>query len=485
MPHILINNLTSKIENLPWDLEAVLKKNLSYEVPGAFFSPAMRNHGWDGRKYLYKKGMFPTGLLRRVFDFCDGYNLPTTFEDLREKPKQGPPIPFSGELDHYSQQVPLEKAILAERGILRLPTGTGKTRLLCAIAARLNVPTLITTHRLDILEQIVEQAQDLLGVPIGVVQGKVREVRNITVGMLPSLVSCLDEGAHKRDATEVAQFVETAGLWICDEAHHSASDTYFMLANRCFNAYWRYGLTATPYRTDNKTLLIEACLASKIVDITASDLIERKRLSRPYIWFIEWNAGQQKKQASVVKQNIALSGTERYRKIKEEAIVRHPERNRIIVDIAVRRVKKGRTVLIAVTTIEHSRILYDLLKARLSEDVLRIAEGSVPKEIRKQYLQQLNEKKIMCVIATSVFGEGVNVPELSCLINATGRESSVDTFQLVGRALRRTKTKSKTIVIDFWDKIRYFQKSAQHRWDALSEEPKFILKRISSESLHV
>lgn len=483
MPTITINNLTSVIEHIPWDLEALLKKELSYEVPGAFFSPAYRNYKWDGRKYLYKKGKFPTGLLGRVAGFCDQYRLPITWQDDRIKPDQGEPLPFYGTLDPYSQQQPLDRAVSQERGILRLPTGAGKTYLLSALAARLNVPTLITTHRLDILDQIVEHLETLLRVPIGVVQGKTRDVKRITVGMLASLDSCLEEGTHDRTASAVAQFVETAGLLVIDEGHHLGSETYFQLANRCFNAYWRFGLTATPYRTDKADLLIEACLAGKIVDVTASDLIERKRLSKPYIFFVEWDPGIQKAQASRTQQNRALKGTERYRQVREAAIVKHQERNRLIADIAAKRVRKGRTVLIAVTTLEHTQILYDLLSQRLSSDLLRIADGSVPKETRRQYLQQLNQKQIMVVIATSVFGEGVNVPALSCLINATGRESSVDVFQLVGRALRRTPTKTKTLVVDFWDDIRYFKKSSEHRWEALSQEPKFRLKRIKASSL--
>lgn len=487
MPHITINNLTSKIEDIPYAraLETLLREELSYEVPGAFFSPAYRNHGWNGRKYLYKDGYFPTGLLGRVFRFLDKERLPVTFEDCRELPTRGKPLPLKAVLDEYSQRKPLELALQQERGILRLPTGGGKTYLLAALAAELNVKMLVTTHKLDILEQIVDTLSELLPIPIGIVQGKTKDIQQVTVGMLPSLTSCLENQDHDPEAARVAEFVESAEALVTDEAHHLGSDSYFKLANRCFNAYWRYGLTATPFRTDNGTLLIEACTSGKIVDITASDLIERKRLAKPYIWFVQWDAGEAKQKAAITHSNIALKGTQRYQKIREEAIVGHPTRNNLIASLAAERVRKNRTVLIVVTTLRHSQLLYDLIAAKIGPDRVRVADGSLPKEERKIYLQQLNKKELMCIIATSVFGEGVNVPALHCLINATGRDSTVDTFQIVGRALRRTPTKSRTIVLDFWDDIRYFKKSALHRWQALEQEPQFQLRKISATQLRL
>ena len=53
----------------------------------------------------------------------------------------------------------------------------------------------------------------------------------------------------------------------------------------------------------------------------------------------------------------------------------------------------------------------------------------------------LKSGKIQCVIATVSWVEGVDIPNLTCVINAGGGKSEIQTLQKIGRGLRKTETK--------------------------------------------
>jgi superfamily II DNA or RNA helicase len=51
---------------------------------------------------------------------------------------------------------------------------------------------------------------------------------------------------------------------------------------------------------------------------------------------------------------------------------------------------------------------------------------------------KLINKEVRCVIATTVWREGIDIPSLDCVINAAGGKSEIMTLQGVGRGLRKT-----------------------------------------------
>ena len=85
------------------------------------------------------------------------------------------------------------------------------------------------------------------------------------------------------------------------------------------------------------------------------------------------------------------------------------------------------------------------------------------------------------MIATTVFGEGIDCPSLDVLVNAKANQSSIDSLQLVGRALRKTPTKDKVTVIDIYDDhCKYLGKHAKSRLKIYKSEPEFVIKKIKT-----
>ena len=129
---IEINNLKSRIITDNPELIRALDKLYSFKVPGSEYSPNYRRRGWDGKKhFISRSGIFRTGLLPRIL------------KDL-EKIKCSPKLPKTKEEDYslksidnipyYDYQEDLiNKALQNKRGVIKSPTGSGKTLITAGI----------------------------------------------------------------------------------------------------------------------------------------------------------------------------------------------------------------------------------------------------------------------------------------------------------------------------------------------------------------
>ena len=58
---------------------------------------------------------------------------------------------------------------------------------------------------------------------------------------------------------------------------------------------------------------------------------------------------------------------------------------------------------------------------------------------------------------------GVNIDEITHFINARGLKSEIATIQALGRSLRKHESKTKVIVHDFLDKVKYLKEHSTQR----------------------
>ena len=80
------------------------------------------------------------------------------------------------------------------------------------------------------------------------------------------------------------------------------------------------------------------------------------------------------------------------------------------------------------------------------------------------------EKKLLMVICSSIWDEGVDIPNLDAIIVAGGGMSEIKAIQKVGRGLRKTATKDSVQVIDFSDlSHKYLRKHSRERVKAYRE----------------
>lgn len=222
--------------------------------------------------------------------------------------------------------------------------------------------------------------------------------------------------------SQVRNLIASCTAFIVDEAH-VASVVIEELGKYASNAYYKLGLSGTPWRTDNQEIRIEGTLGRKIIQVSASDLIERGYLVQPKIF--------------MVKVNEYHDGNT-YAEIYNSNIVNNWERNYRIKQFSEEFQLQGRPTLILVERREHGTILESMIDNSVfvpGGDRGEEDPSDEEKNYRRRMLNAVENNEII-LIATQWANVGVDAPKISCLILAGSNQSSVTTYQQAGRVLR-------------------------------------------------
>jgi superfamily II DNA or RNA helicase len=125
------------------------------------------------------------------------------------------------------------------RGVVVLPTGSGKSHLAVLTIADKRRSALVVAPTLDLVRQWFDLLRATFGTAVGVVGGGEHDVQSLTVTTYDSAALHMDHLGSR------------FGLVVFDECHHLPSPGYALAARACLAPY-RLGLTATPERTDGR-----------------------------------------------------------------------------------------------------------------------------------------------------------------------------------------------------------------------------------------
>jgi len=482
---IVITNIYSKIVGfIPEEAHKALDEILSYKVANSRFMKVVRDGRWDGVIHLYKTSgqTFYTGLMSLVRETLKKHNVEYEVVDRRERPPQNlSDLNFIKPSDYEARQYQdftVERSLKFTRGILSVGTGGGKTLIATRIISEIKTyPVVFYVLTKDLMEQAHGVFSACLNEPIGKIGDGEVDIKKITVCTIQSAVQALNYGKKKfkidnyrfddedtwdektidsqEKAEKIKEMVRSAAVVMLDEAHHTASQTAMEVLGASVNAYWRYGLSATPYREDNASLAIQAQFGVKIVDISPSFLIKQKDLVKPYIFLEPIDS----------KVNFHT-----YAKIYEHCVVKNDKFNNHVAETVNHIVKRGLSVLVLVKQIKHGETLKKIIPN--SEFI----KGDLSSEKRLQFINDLRAGKIT-LIATSLADEGLDVRALDCVVMAGGGKSSTRIQQRVGRALRRdkksTKQKDKAIIIIYEHNARFLDRHAKRIRTILKRESEF------------
>ena len=474
---INVNNVKSQlVGELDPKVISALRSKLSAEMVGALFMKRFSNYPGAGIKYFFtpKTQVFPTGMIHYVRDVLDKFEIEWEIVDHRHQAEPGIELPLHGITLRDYQQEAVDLAIQKQRGIIRAGTGAGKSSMLSGIIAKLNVKTLILIHKQDIFYQLINTFERTLKVPIGKIGDGECDFQNITVAMVQTVAHVFDPKVKvlakdnkilQEKGDSIRQFLSEVECVLIDEAHHIAADTFWDVMQNIPKATYRIGVTATAFREDNMDLMLEGALAKKFVDISSSDLIDRKFLVPPSI-FLYPIAHQRRKKGDT------------YGQVYKEEIVENVARNHIICNLALKAKAAGKAVLIAVTQIEHGEILEKLLQSVDKSAIF--VNGQSKSDTRKKILQELGSGTVRIVVATNIYSEGVDMPALAVLINAAGAASGIHSLQLLGRVLRTAPGKTKAWVVDLQDDGKFLNKHYKERVNIYLTEPRYQLIPVGS-----
>lgn len=422
MIKITIGNSTSQIEGLSIEQHKKLAKVLSYTVDpqsiyfGGGYQPRQRS-------LLGTKGDFPTGLLYLVTKWLEPAKVPPVIVDTRVVPKPCPGL-IKAKLAHTpypEQKAAAEAAKALKRGIICAPTGCGKSLIVALIAEKLQVPTLIVVPSLELKRQLTSTLQSIFGA------SKVGDYRQSRVIAVEN-VDALEEKPEL-----IYQCV------IIDEFHHSGAATYRKLNKKSWNTvYYKFGVTATPFRSqDNERLLLESVLSKVIYRVDYKTAVEKGYIVPLEAYYIE------------VPPTLDIKGNSTsWASMYSELVVNNDKRNELVSQILVKLHVIGASTLCLVKEIDHGQQISDMCN-------LDFAHGS--NEHTPKLITAFNEERINALIGTSgILGEGVDTRPCEYVIIAGLGKSKNAFMQQCGRGFRRHGDKESAKVIIF--------KDTSHKW---------------------
>ena len=334
-----------------------------------------------------------------------------------------------------------------ERGVVVLPTGSGKSYLATMAIEAVGRTTLVVVPTLDLMTQWVGNLEEAFGGPIGMIGGGYHEIEAITVSTYDSA------------AIHMPRLGDRFGLLVFDEVHHLPGDIYRQAARQGI-APFRLGLTATPERADGRhhdlDELVGPVVYSRSIRELSGDILadyevrtldvemnddDRELYDRErgiYRGFVESNRirlggrhGWRRFLAATSRSDEGRRALKAYRAQKRMALV-HDEKLALLYELLARH--RGERILIF--TNDNASVY------AISEQVLcpAITHETKVKE-RRRLLQAFRDGDYRIMVTSKVLNEGVDVPEASMAIILAGSGSVREHVQRLGRILRRGEGK--------------------------------------------
>lgn len=320
------------------------------------------------------------------------------------------------------------------RQLICLPTGTGKTILMAAIAKHFNKKILILAHR----EELIRQAKNKIKLywkqaDIGIVKAEQNEIdHHIVIG---SVLTCC---RPKRLAQLKEQGFE---ILIIDEAHHAVADTYHRIIDELGFKNNKdklfIGVTATPERNDKKGLLD---IFEKIVFLRSiSTMINAEYLvpvhGRKILTTCSLN------DVKTFNRDFALG--------ELSHAVNIPKRNELIVSKFIEHAHDRKAIAFC-ADVKHAQDLAETFRKKGIKAEAVWGDMSATKRARA--LRNLKNGKISIATTCNVLIEGFDEPSVNCILMCRPTKSKPLYIQAVGRGLRKNgPLKNNCIVLDFVD----------------------------------
>jgi superfamily II DNA or RNA helicase len=456
----------------------LLKSFLSYKMQGVEFTPSYQA-GWNGITYLMnKKGIFLSGLLPQARSFLTENDISFAEEDRRKPIVPAPEIDLTHQLQELSliprehQNRIVQAALSNNKGIVRSCTGSGKTLATALITAKLNKPTTLYVIGLDLLQQFHDLFSKLFDEPIGYIGNGIYQVERINIATIWTVARALkldkksilsdDEGGDEEEFDEsqseaILRMLQQSKVHIFDESHICATNTIHTIL-KSIDPERIYGFSGTPYRGDNTDLLINGILGQQIINVSASELIEKNLLAQPIIKFMP-------------VPKMRFSGGTTYPGVYKEYIVENDLRNQMVVQETVDLIAKKYTPLVLFKQIKHGKILSSMMEKAGVKCVMLYGNDSLDRRIEVK--QMLIEGEIEAILASTIFDIGIDIVQLNALVLAGGGKSAIRTLQRVGRVLRIYPGKTIAAVVDFYDQAKYLKGHSTTRYDVYCSEDGF------------
>lgn len=430
----LSNNVRLSRIGLTPTLTNFLKEELNFANSEFFIKKKSGRNTFETVRYFKlieeteSEIFIPRGFIGKLLRFCKESQIEFDFRDER-KLKPAIPFAFNAALRNHQLGV-IETVSKKDYGVIVAPPGSGKTVLGLKIITDKRQPALIIVHRKQLLEQWTDRIEAFLGLPkrdIGVIgQGKSKIGKQITVATIQSLPKQIESVQN--------QF----GTIIVDECHHVPAETFRNTIEK-LQAYYLYGLTATPFRKYNDGKMIFTHLGEIIANIQATEI-------------------ENYKQVKIIIRNTELdvpynSKTDSFEALSK-ILVHDTARNKLILEDVKTELNQGKKAVIITERKEHIDTLYLFLKHSYEAITLSGEDSETSKKNKWKTLQEGNFQVL--ITTGQYFGEGTDLQNISCLFLVYPFSFEGKLIQYIGRVQR---SEIAPTIYDYRDyKIDYLNK---------------------------
>lgn len=302
------------------------------------------------------------------------------------------------------------------RIVVQQPPRTGKTVIMAEIARKTTVKgnrVMFMIHRKEVLEQAIKTFK-LQGVDMNLT----------TMGMVQTLTRRVNQ-------------LDKPQLILVDEAHHALAKSYLNILDAFPNAYVLY-FTATPIRTGHEQL---DQIADDIVTGKSIKWLTDHHFLAPFHYYGLGDIDRSK----LRKSNGDYSSESMDQAISHE-IYGH------IVE-QYQRLAKGKQAVVYCHSIESAK----KITQQFEQAGITAAEvdGNTEVALRDELVQQFRDQKLTILVNVNLFTEGVDLPNVDCVIMARPTSSLALYLQFSMRCLNPREGKT-AIIIDHVDNFLTF-----------------------------
>jgi superfamily II DNA or RNA helicase len=404
-------------------------------LPGVLFDPRTSLYRAQARHY------------RAIVEHCLREKLPYT-DEARGWPNQdaGWTLRTNREPHPHQSEALTTWWKTGRRGVVVLPTGTGKTFVAVLCIEKVSRPTLVVTPTIDLMNQWARELNDSFGIEVGLLGGGYYDFAPITVTTYDSAAIHMERHGNKY------------GLLIFDEVHHLPGPTYSMAAIGSM-APFRLGLTATPERADGSEAvfpeLIGPIVYRREITELSGDYLAEYRTQRVYVDLTQEEDEYYRRcreqysafRQTLLTRGVSLSGPNRWQKFIYEAS-RTPDGWAALKAFweqkRIERTASGKFTALEDLLRKHAgeRILIFTADNATVYQVARLylipaITGQTKAKERKQILERFHSGEYSILVTCQVLNEGVDVPAASVGIVLSGTGSIKENVQRLGRILRK------------------------------------------------
>ncbi len=322
--------------------------------------------------------------------------------------------------------------------LIEMATGLGKTYTVAHLIKRLiqgsekQPRVLFLAHQVEILLQSVTSFKNVLGVGnysfSACFAGSTPEDTDFVFASFDTLYSQVE-----------ALSSEAFDYVVVDEAHHTPARTYGEVVIR-FHPKLLIGLTATPYRTDNKDVL--RFFGGSDGHIGKFDLIwalKHRKLAFPKYLVLLDDLDQDK--IDQLESGLSVSDLDKllFLHKKDEEVVKIIEKT--VIEKEIENVKG----IVFCRSIRHMSHLI----AFFEPGTATLVHSKMTEQGRRENIRNFREGDFKFILVCDLFNEGIDIPETNLLIFMRYTGSRTVWLQQLGRGLRKTPNKDYVFVLDF------------------------------------